>query len=175
MTTTATTFAEYAEANGWPPESEYRDAARVLWEQEQKAQASYPQTIPPCPSWCELPAGHPYDSYMPDGSGGVVHTRCHEREVGAVTVLTFENHDGGQVEVDEVGIDYLERRGLEGVSAEQARTVGSDLIAAADLLDRIAAQTRTCLRSLPHEAHDWPSMVAGEDWHCPGVGGESAQ
>lgn len=40
MTTTATTFAEYAEINGWPPESKYHDSARVLWEQEQKAQTS---------------------------------------------------------------------------------------------------------------------------------------
>lgn len=33
-----------------------------------------------------------------------------------------------------------------------------------------ATTPRICPRSSPHAPHDWPSMVADEDWHCPGVG-----
>lgn len=149
------------------------DNARALWEQERAAERSYPTTIPPCPSWCELPPSHQYDGYWPNSIQGVEHTRFHQRSAGAVNLSECEhNKISGGVERHGVTISF-EEQCVEDVSAEQARRLAANLLAAADLLDRIttesAAQARVCPRTAPHVPHDWPSMVAGEAWRCPGV------
>lgn len=129
------TFEQFAAQQGWGPNSLHHDGARRLWEQEQTAQRTYPGTIPPCPSWCELPAGHAYESYSPDGSGGVIHDRMHRATLGAVHVLSNERSEAGQVEVDYPDITVSSSE--EGMTAERAREVASDLLLAADLLDSL--------------------------------------
>lgn len=127
--------------------------------------------IPPCPSWCELPAGDEYDSYdtSPNDDGSVTHSRFHERQIGSVDVTAIEHNRAGYVEVTGLSIECPETR-REDVSAEQDRMIAADLIAAADLRDTIKSATRTCPKSAQHAPHTWPSMVAGGDWNCPGIG-----
>lgn len=141
---TATTFPAYLDriaAHGLtvPTEPEHVEHLRQLWTMERKAEESYPQVIPPCPSWCALGAGHQYDSYAADGAGQpYVHTRFHEAYIGRATVGTLESNKAGRVTVGPASVMMTDR--IEDITAEQAREVASDLLLAADLLDSITGR-----------------------------------
>jgi hypothetical protein len=141
---------------------------RALWERERAIEDHAPTVIPPCPSWCILDSGHEYtstDGYGDDVSFERQHIAFEGETVASVDAT--EHNKSGVITFDEPSI-YLSQRD-DGYSAEHVRAVAAEMLAAADVLDRIKAATRPCLGSTGHEPHDWPSMVAGEDWHCPGV------
>jgi hypothetical protein len=161
------TFEEYAEHLGITTDHPRRDMARKLWEQEREAERTYPAEIPPCPGWCRLNAGHPYDSTEWDY---VTHCRFHssvpdDTAFDARVEATERNKDG----VVEVGTPVLAVYAEGERTAEDARRIAAELLAAADLLDRINGATRSCPRSAAHEPHSWASMVPGQHWSCPGV------
>ncbi len=100
----------------------------------------YPTVIPPCPSWCALPAGHEYNSFM----GGVEpenidFTRSHVSSTGErphASVGQFEHQNvRGAVTLDEPTI-YLSVEA--DLTAEQAEEYAADLLAAAALLRQVS-------------------------------------
>ncbi len=131
------TFEEYLArlADGGVAVGDHLDMARQMYDGERLTEASAPTVIPPCPSWCRNSAGHPYDSTEWDY---VTHVRYHSSvpdgwSAGARVEAT-ESNKGGVVEVATpiIGL-YVE----EKQTAQEARQYAAELLAAADVLDRL--------------------------------------
>lgn len=147
--TTSETFAEYAARLGVDEHHPMHDNALRMWEMEREAERTYPTVVPACPDWCEEPGGHEYDSYLRGDEGGVEHYRTHVRTIGTagvlssagtinrVVVMSTETYTDGAVSIDPPEVDVPDYRG-ETLPAADARTLAADLLAAADLLDRLA-------------------------------------
>jgi hypothetical protein len=161
------TFEAFMAQHNLTPDHGTLDNWRGMWERQRSIEEQAPTVIPPCPSWCILDAGHDYTST--DGYGDdVSFERQHVAFEGEVASVDATEHNrGGTVTLDEPGV-YLSMRD-DARPVEQVRAIAAELLEAADVLDRLKGATRPCPRSTAHEPHDWPSMVAGEDWHCPGV------
>ena len=101
-----------------------------------------------CPVWCDLPAGHGYDSI--DGTGFVF--RCHRVEIatgigygtfgklGAVEVSSLEmgaSDDGPVVETDPPVIMMFGVSEGDDLTGPQARKLAAALLLAADEWDRL--------------------------------------
>lgn len=102
--------------------------------------APTPTTLP-CPAWCELPAGHPFDSWITDSSDLF---RSHERTFGqgrgAVGVQAGERALSACGPVDpEPDPPTIWTEGLE-LTASQARDLAGNLLAAAAACDAVAAE-----------------------------------
>lgn len=130
------TFEQYAELNNVPADHGNLDGWRKVYEHEVFAEAHAPATIPPCPWWCADQAGHGYDST--DGTGDeLAFERFHHAPVGPLlTVDAPERNHYGTVSVTVPSV-YLDERA--DVDAAGARALAADLLAAADLLERIEA------------------------------------
>lgn len=134
-TTIPETFEEYAAELGLDnPDDPRRGEARARWEAERTAVETYPDVIPPCPSWCALPAGHGYDSYDTDGR---THYRFHTAPEGGPGPLveSMESYNDGAVTLTDPKVDVMQK--TEALTAEEARSNAAQLLAAADLLDSI--------------------------------------
>jgi len=100
-----------------------------------------PTTSLPCPSWCTLGAGHPFNREDVDGE----HSRDHERYFGPhvsglrvqVDVKQYETADGpdGPVISQERPAISAVGDGLEELTGPHARRVAAALLNAADLWD----------------------------------------
>lgn len=105
---------------------------------EQRVEATLPVTIPSCPSWCELPAGHEYDGWVPNGDA-IQHSRTHMKTFGAASIQAVEYSTDGQVTVDEPTI-YLDLPDMSGdLDVQHARDLLARLSEATDELDRVLA------------------------------------
>lgn len=108
--------------------------AFIRREQEDRAEANA-QPIPPCPSWCREPSGHPYDASAEDGV-----SRDHSSNPGGpVELIETECNTSGRVTYPyPVAIFAWEGHGIEGERDPGAsRAAAADLIRAADLLEEI--------------------------------------
>lgn len=128
MNAATETFEQFATAHAVP--ADRLDVARALWTQERAADASRPSTVPPCPPWCALPDGHPYDSYS-GPADDVTHTRLHHRPVGMADVHAAEHHTAGVVELTATEITCGKS---ETLSAAEALILAADLQRAVDVL-----------------------------------------
>ena len=109
---------------------------RLLAEQKARQEALLATlTVPPCPSWCALPEGHAYDSFMDDETA----VRSHDSSRSArawVSALEHATRERVWTEEPSIELDYdTGRNGLGTV--EQARTYLSDLVAATELLEAL--------------------------------------
>jgi hypothetical protein len=100
---------------------------------------SYPQTIPPCPSWCTLPAGHGYDSI--DYHGALV--RSHACTFGYPVIASVEltqtettapctSPDVASCAVCDPVVPELHVYADEALTGPQARALAGWLLQAAD-------------------------------------------
>lgn len=136
---TPPTFEQYLArlVDGGVAVGDHLDKVRKMYDEERLAEASAPTVIPSCPSWCRLPAGHPYDSTEWDF---VTHLRYHASVPDGISfgarVEATERNKGGVVEVATpiIGV-YVE----ENQTAEEARRYAAELLVAADLLDAVSA------------------------------------
>lgn len=92
-----------------------------------------PTVIPPCPTWCSLPAGHDYES-VDEGEG---FCRNHSTETGAqfAFVTQLETNTAGVLTFEDASV-FVDEGNLD---AAQAGAFVVELVAAADLLDRLTA------------------------------------
>jgi hypothetical protein len=131
------TFEQYLArlVDGGVAVADHMAEVREMYENERTAAESLPAVIPPCPSWCRKGDGHPYDSTEWDF---VTHVRFHSSVPDDVRcgarVEAIERNKGGTIEVaaPTIGV-YVE----ENQTAGEARAYAAELLAAADVLDRI--------------------------------------
>lgn len=169
-TAVPSSFEDYMREHNLSPDHATLENHRVLWQLERRVDDEAPTVIPACPSWCTQLAGHGYPSYNGALDGQpITYDRQHVAFQGEfLDVSATERNTEGVVSLD-VPSGYL--YGEKGdLTVEQVRAIAAEMTRAAEVLDAITSAARRCPRSLPHEAHTWPSMVEGEDWHCPGVG-----
>lgn len=133
--TIAPTFREYLTQHNIPADAEHLGQWHNIYEQELFTAEHAPKVIPPCPSWCSEPTGHDYT--CTDGSGAdLAFERFHCSPVGAVLMVdALERNHYGTVTLGAPSVHLDER---PDVDAAGARALAADLLAAADLLDRIA-------------------------------------
>lgn len=104
---------------------------------DEKADASYPKVIPPCPSWCSYTPGHGYESTEHDL---VTHVRYHESHPqGDVTIVQEEKNCRGDVALAPVKLTIWGTSGSEDLSGTSARALAAELLARAEQLDAITA------------------------------------
>lgn len=115
------------------------DAMAQIRERDARIAANEPKVIPPCPQWCrftEIIAGtHDYDSVLTADES--TYTRYHLSGQTAVDIAQEERNRGGVVTRGPVHINMPGRDGCEETTAEQARQLAAELLAAANELDRI--------------------------------------
>jgi hypothetical protein len=124
---------------------------------------TFPTTQLPCPDWCTLPAGHPFDNDLKDGTlcryhearvGRAEDRSRHDREplVDFVRVVAdeFATADDGPVVL--TGDPHVEAGELAGdLTPHEARRMIAALTAAVDLCDRVVvtADAARPLRAVP--------------------------
>lgn len=141
------TFEEWVEQIRIPKDVvvEHLDHFREEYRTTRLAQQHHPlrDDMPPCPPWCRYERGHRYETVMDiDVEGGTLTLeRFHE------SASTGEGDASGFVSVEEFlrgrKVSYGPHRivfggDLENMSAAEARERAANLLALADLLDRIA-------------------------------------
>ena len=100
----------------------------------------------PCPAWCELPAGHPYESFLDDGQMRRYHVRTvveniptigHE-DLGALVQLSSAEDvpEDGEARLAPVSVEVFGYEEGDRLTPGQARQVAAALVAAADECDR---------------------------------------
>ena len=115
---------------------EFVDQVSAAYQRHHEALASVP--VPACPDWCDLPAGHPYDTSSDGEHGEPYAARWHK------ATIIDSAHFEVCVEADEEIVDRAgrTRHGAMGVStigevdhvsADEARTIARAFEAAADL------------------------------------------
>lgn len=94
-------------------------------------------TPPPCPDWCGLPEGHPYDlAFAINGTVTRVHC-AYDDDVVDIRMVESWSPEG--VELFETEFILLPvGSAQEKVSAEEARRIAAALLAAADRFDAIS-------------------------------------
>ncbi len=98
--------------------------------------------VPPCPSWCALPTGHPYDSTASHDPSD--HLRLHLSEPDSAVrevygrVEAEESNRLGEVHVDPATVAIYDDHPRD-LTAHEARLYAGALVEAADLLGRIKA------------------------------------
>lgn len=132
------TFAEYMTLHNVPADHPNLDGYRVMWERALYVETSVPKVIPPCPSWCQSPDGHEYDST--DGyDETLTYIRSHmAMERPHLWVDAWEHNCAGVVTMQAPSICTPDQGDLD---SSQARAYAAELLEAADLLDRITATT----------------------------------
>lgn len=130
------TFEQFVEQHNLPADHGNLEGWRRVYEQQKIVETNAPTVIPPCPWWCKDPAGHDYTST--DGwDDDLTFQRFHSHPVGQLSVDTIEHNVAGVVTLDPAGV-YVDERGDN--DAAHCRALAADLLAAADLLDRIASR-----------------------------------
>jgi len=129
------TFEAFMAANNLTHDHPNLDGWRRVWQNEVQVEAGAPTVMPPCPDWCTLPAGHPYDSYDVGGDLPLTHLREHAGFTAEhVQVDATERNQDGRVTVDAptafVNVE-------DDLDAAAVRAFAADLLRAADELDRI--------------------------------------
>lgn len=133
------TFEAFRAEHNIPADHPNLDGWQAVWRREQEVAAFAPTVIPPCPAWCNLPAGHDYDST--DGSGDeLTYQRRHVAFEGdkLADVSATEGNCFGTVTVElpYVYLSLVDGNGDES-SVEQVRALAAELLQAAAVLDRI--------------------------------------
>ncbi len=129
------TFADYMREHDISADHPNLDGWRALWQREQQAERHRPTSIPPCPYWCQLPAGHDYTE-IDDFDDDLTFERRHVAFEGKVAdVYATEHNHFGTVTLDGPAI-YLNVR-TEDYPADLVRAVAAKLVEAADLLERL--------------------------------------
>ncbi len=132
----AATFEDYRREHGIADDHPNLDGWRALWQHELQIEQHRPTVIPPCPSWCVLPAGHDYPSVDVSGDE-LTFERDHLAFEGKVgDVQATEHNRAGRVTVD-VPVIYLDVRSDLACPAYVARALAAELLEAADVLERL--------------------------------------
>lgn len=129
------TFEAFMAEHDIPADHPNLEGWERVWRNEREVESTTPAVTPPCPGWCTLPAGHPYDSYDVGADLPMTHLRGHTGfSTERVQVDATERSSGGTVTVDAptafVNIE-------DDLDAEAVRAFAADLLRAADELDRI--------------------------------------
>ncbi len=130
----AATFEDYRREHGIADDDPALWLYRQQWEIEAEAERHRPATMPPCPEWCLLPAGHDYDSI---GGHPISLERQHVAFSGrlAVGVDATERCREGEVVVEQpvaiVDMTDLDR------PVEDLRAAAAELVEAAETLERL--------------------------------------
>lgn len=96
-----------------------------------------PTVTPPCPAWCRLETGHPYEGVDLDN---VTFVRFHEsRREGTTAVSQEEWNRSGDVTLEPPTVSILDSV-HEECTAARARELAAELLSAADLLDRVGQE-----------------------------------
>ena len=98
---------------------------------------SKPQSKTPCPEWCRYRAEHPGDPHDYELWDRNALGRNHEVTFGDTYVAQWELKTGARVTLDAPVIGQAQR--YEDMGPVEARLHARDLVAAADLVDRIVA------------------------------------
>lgn len=135
---------------------------------------------PPCPSWCQLPAGHGFDSTTFD-NGHLA--RFHERPISswkwtprhspqpqaasvAITAMEIaEGNDGPVLECQPPTVSVT-TDGLD-VTGPQARQLAASLLDAADAWDAVVREPPTPVAVSTDVGTDLPDRDTSEDDKCP--------
>ncbi len=134
-TAVPSTFETFMAANDLTHDHPNLDGWRRVWQNELEVESSAPTVMPPCPAWCTLPAGHPYDSYDVGSDLPMTHMRGHVGFTAEhVQVDATERNQNGMVTVD-VPTAFVNVE--DDLDAAAVRAFAADLLRAADELDRI--------------------------------------
>lgn len=143
LTKQSTTFEQYADSLGVDPSTDDPSrvaALRVYFEQEQTMERLWPTVIPPCPSWCIDEPGHDFDSWdLDQDEPGFTrfHTASRDSQVDVTALETFKV--GGASVISDAGL-YVEKQD-DLNTPEAARAFAAQVLAAADVLERIMGAT----------------------------------
>jgi hypothetical protein len=113
--------------------------APIAWE-DAYAQVRANVTIPACPEWCVKGDGHEYSPgsvFLGEVAGYAISRMHRSGPDEAVRVYGFEVATSTEIRPLSYGISLPD--GVEDVSADEARTVASEVFAAVYLLDRITS------------------------------------
>lgn len=111
-----------------------------------------PAVIPDCPSWCRLPTGHGYASLTADLLGV---TRGHDSNPDCLlaAVVQTEIFQDGTLRLEQPRVEILppeievevltskQARARAVAEAERGQAIAAELRLAADLLDRLTAES----------------------------------
>ena len=123
------------------------DALHALIEQHRRPQHPVATTLP-CPAWCDDQEGHPFD-LRPHGNQRTHRHIIGERRATCVSVEHIERTPAGCAEggPTDLGTDpgalniaLTHHAGTGYLTADGARRIAADLIAAADMLDAANAE-----------------------------------
>ena len=134
-TAVPSTFEAYMAEHNVPADHPNLDAWQVLYERESIVEAAAPKTIPPCPSWCHMPAGHDYESTDGFTPGKIVFIRNHvaEHETPSTQISALEENLNDAVTVRPAGTFVTVSE--DDYDAPGLRQLAAELLAAADVLD----------------------------------------
>lgn len=93
--------------------------------------------VPPCPSWCRFTDHLPDHSYDSESLDGSTLSRFHISDVSGVYIAQEEFNRDGVVRFGPAHISGAVGDGDIETTADEARALAADLIAAADELDHI--------------------------------------
>ena len=134
-TAVPSTFEAFLAANDLTHDHPNLEGWRRVWQNELQVEATVPAVTPPCPAWCTLPAGHPYDSYDVGSDLPMTHLRGHVGFTAEhVQVDATERSQDGAVTVD-VPTAFVNVE--DDLDPKAVRAFAADLLRAADELDRI--------------------------------------
>ncbi len=92
----------------------------------------------PCPDWCGLPEGHPYEEICDDPEFAGDCTRYHVvNPLAMIDVSQVENMVSGVVTLGSVDLSMWNSTGVEIVTPEQARALAAQIPAAVALFERL--------------------------------------
>ncbi len=135
-TAVPSTFEAYMAEHNIPAEHPNLDGWRQVWQNELRVEATVPAVTPACPDWCTSAAGHEYTCYDGTVDGLMTHLREHTGfSTERVQVDATERNTGGTVTVDAPTV-FLNVE--DDLDAAAARAFAADLLAAADVLDRLS-------------------------------------
>ncbi len=132
----AATFAAYLREHDVPADHPNLEGWRALWRRELQVEQQRPRTVPPCPSWCLLPAAHDYSDV--DGwDEDLTFEREHVAFRGDVAdVQATEHNRAGEVTVD-APVIFLAVR-IDAYTVEGTRVVAVELLEAVAVLERVS-------------------------------------
>lgn len=145
MSTLPTTFPTFEQwlADSFPTadrgNAENVAAMRKVYDRSRFVEEHAPTTIPPCPSWCALEAGHDYDSTLALPAE-LDYVRTHTSSTAAAAMAAvdqMEHNDGrGAVTLDEATVYVQVEKDLD---APGAIDLSDELRLAAALLRKVKA------------------------------------